>query len=554
MIEKFLAVVFLLKCLNYLDAIDDGYREQSHPEGDYYVVGVVEFRPELLNMDIATRTGIHLQAYKELMRSEEAKLTDIVVFPELTLNTLMDPIPVPDPQDAIIPCVQDSPDLLAQLSCLAIETGKYIVINLSESFDCDSLPPEDLRPCDPAAYHRYNTNVVFDRNGTLVARYRKFNIFREPGTSVTFRPEIVTFDTDFGVTFGVFTCFDLLFAEPALELVKHGVKDFVFPAMWVSEPPFLTAVQIFESWAYGNHVNLIAAGTNYDPAGSTGTGVFNGRNGAVFGFITGEPTRKLFPVRVPKIHGSLAPNTVLSDNSEIVSGRPEGNFLENIVMGQDFLDRFSTVVIKPEQVHQDFNRTLCNGDFCCDFRVSFSTDFHRNISHRYRLAVFDGVRTFQGYADAHVTICGIITCRNESLASCGLPMYENSHFFEFDQISISGDFIANGTLAMPSSLDDKFHSLDADRYLFHSTVDYPSDRQHVQLTLAGTTDDLQTFAIYAFNHEGFEFFNPKLPPQEITTTTERGTTAEDDGDGASAMRRASGLKLIITIYNQVYNT
>ena len=219
------------------------------------------------------------------------QLTDIVVFPELTLNTLMDPVPVPNPEDNIISCIPDSPELLSQLSCLAIETGKYIVINLSESFECDSLPDNDSRPCDPTAVHRYNTNVVFDRNGTLIARYRKTHLFREPGTSVTYEPEIVTFDTDFGVRFGVVTCFDLLFAEPTLELVKLGVKDFVFPAYWVSEPPFLTSVQIFESWAYGNDVNLIASGTNYAPAGSTGTGVFNGRNGAVFSFFTGKETR-----------------------------------------------------------------------------------------------------------------------------------------------------------------------------------------------------------------------------------------------------------------------
>ncbi|XP_001657368.2 vanin-like protein 1 [Aedes aegypti] len=510
--------------------------QQSLPTDASYVVGVVEFRPELLNMDIAGRTAKHLKKYKKLLRSKDAKLTDIVVFPELTLNTLMDPVPVPDPSDSIIPCVPNSSELISQLSCLAIDTGKYIVINLSESFECDSLPVHDPRPCDPSVPHRYNTNVVFDRNGTVIARYRKTHLFREPGTSVTYQPEVVTFDTDFGVRFGVVTCFDLLFAEPTLELVKLGVRDFVFPAMWVSEPPFLTAVQIFESWAYGNDVNLIAAGTNYDPSGSTGTGVFNGRNGAVFSFITGESTRKIFPVRVPKLPSS--PSTPLDNDSETVSGRFEGSSLDQVNMGKDFPERFTTVLIKPEQALKMFNRTVCNGDFCCQFHIEFETIYGRFVSHLYRLAAFDGVRTFQGYADAHVSFCAVITCLDESLASCGLPNHNSSGYLKFNRLSISGDFIANGTLAMPNSLDNKFHSLDAKHYQFYSTVDYPNDRQRAVLTLSRTMANLQTFGIYAFNHRDFDYFIPDAsPPQEDSTTTR--PPSEDDDGSATAVKASA---------------
>jgi predicted amidohydrolase len=66
-------------------------------------------------------------------------------------------------------------------------------------------------------------------------------LFGEPGFSTTPEAEISIFDTDFGVKFGVFTCFDLQFEEPAVSLVKvHGVTGIVFPTAWFSELPFLT--------------------------------------------------------------------------------------------------------------------------------------------------------------------------------------------------------------------------------------------------------------------------------------------------------------------------
>ncbi|XP_055619362.1 vanin-like protein 1 isoform X2 [Toxorhynchites rutilus septentrionalis] len=496
--------------------------------------------------------------YRSLASSDGARIhpVDILVFPELTLNTLSDPVYVPDPQDSIVPCRTDSPEMLSRLSCLAADAGKYIVINLSEIFDCELSPSEDPRPCGPHGFHRYNTNVVFDRNGAVIARYRKFNLFGEAGTNTTHLPEIVTFETDFGVTFGVLTCFDLLFAQPALELVKRDVKDFVLPSMWISEPPFLTATQAYESWAYANNVNLIASGANFNTAGSTGTGVFNGRNGAVFSFMTGENTRSLFPVRVPKIHDIPKTNHQQFYTADTVSGRLHGKFLEDISMFSDTLEQYTTMQINPMQYNDQIGQIICNGDFCCDFSVTLAVIPDRDITHHYRFAVFDGIRTFQGYADAHISTCGIISCRNESLASCGLPMNENSNYIEFNEITISGKFVANGTLVMPNSLDDMLHSLDTDHYQFYSTVDYSTNQQNVQLMLSSTVANLQTFAIYAFNHKNFEFFNPIDPPPEEATTDDPqdrlSTIGDEEEDGGSSRVRISGTLLILLLVSAVF--
>lgn len=75
----------------------------------------------------------------------------------------------------------------------------------------------------------------------MINRYRKTNLFGEPEFNVTPEPEEVIFDTDFGVKFGIFTCFDILFYEPALKLTRfYNITDIVFPTAWFSETPFLT--------------------------------------------------------------------------------------------------------------------------------------------------------------------------------------------------------------------------------------------------------------------------------------------------------------------------
>lgn len=83
-------------------------------------------------------------------------------------------------------------------------------------------------------------------------RYRKFNLFREFGFNHTQPSELCTFDTDFGVRFGMFICFDILFQDPAARLVREkGVKDIIYSTAWFSEIPLLTGKTIF----YKNHIN-----------------------------------------------------------------------------------------------------------------------------------------------------------------------------------------------------------------------------------------------------------------------------------------------------------
>lgn len=84
--------------------------------------------------------------------------------------------------------------------------------------------------------------MILLRNFVLIEifRYRKYNLYAEPYFTRPNQPEEVTFETEFGVTFGIFTCFDIIFENPALKLVQKNITHFVYPTAWVSEMPFFT--------------------------------------------------------------------------------------------------------------------------------------------------------------------------------------------------------------------------------------------------------------------------------------------------------------------------
>lgn len=84
------------------------------------------------------------------------------------------------------------------------------------------------------------------------------------------KPEVVTFDTVFG-RFGIFTCFDILFYDPAVTLVKDfHVDTIVFPTAWMNVLPHLSAIQFHSAWAMGMGVNFLASNIHHPSNRMTG--------------------------------------------------------------------------------------------------------------------------------------------------------------------------------------------------------------------------------------------------------------------------------------------
>lgn len=90
----------------------------------------------------------------------------------------------------------------------------------------------------------------------------------------------------------MFTCFDIQFETPALTLTRNNITDIIFPTMWYSELPFLTALQVQQMFAQETNVNFLAAGANYPRRGSGGSGIYSGIYGpAVWGYEKAGDTK-----------------------------------------------------------------------------------------------------------------------------------------------------------------------------------------------------------------------------------------------------------------------
>lgn len=180
--------------------------------------------------------------YIDILSSEEAIDVDILVFPENTLNGQVTAVIIPNENEFDIDLCTNVTynENLRNIACAAKSLRKYVVINLTTKWNCTERAVENSLDQCTNEWELYNTNVVLNRDGVIISIYRKYNLFGEPGITPANSSEYKIFDTDFGVQFGHFICFDLMFESPAMELVRNGVKNIVFPTRWYSELPFIT--------------------------------------------------------------------------------------------------------------------------------------------------------------------------------------------------------------------------------------------------------------------------------------------------------------------------
>ncbi|NWX74829.1 VNN1 Pantetheinase, partial [Alca torda] len=137
---------------------------------------------------------------------------------------------IPDPQVDWILCADPgrfAPSPVPErLSSLARNNSIYVVANMGDKKLCNSSDPR----CPSDGHCQFNTNVVFDSEGKLVALHEQYNLFvTEKQFNYPKDPEFVTFDTSFGY-FGIFTCADILYHDPAVVLAsRFQVDTILFP-------------------------------------------------------------------------------------------------------------------------------------------------------------------------------------------------------------------------------------------------------------------------------------------------------------------------------------
>ena len=253
---------------------------------EMYPRGSVSFSPMLnINMTIDA-----METY--IRRASEEDTADIIVFPEAILWTFGLVAPgnsTMSPRDRLaqygetlppvgtLPCSDASLHneflVSVRISCLAKKYSISLVVNTV-----------DVRPCSPATdygcphdrRYQFNTDVVFDgQNGGIIsAIYHKYHLFGTyPLLNYPKAPEVVKFNLSFGVTFGIFVCFDISFSHPVRNLWEDGVRHFLFSTWWYNSAPLFTATMFQQAFSRKFNSVLLAANTGSSYLNS-GSGIY----------------------------------------------------------------------------------------------------------------------------------------------------------------------------------------------------------------------------------------------------------------------------------------
>lgn len=339
--------------------------------------------------------------FKQMAAEAAAKGVDILLFPEDGLSGFEFPEPamvypflqeVPAPGQPWAPCnyperLSPQSSLVVTFSCLALTHGLYIALNMGRM----------------EGQRRYNTDVVFDRQGRLVARYDKRNLFLTELEIFSIPPlEVVTFQTDFGL-FGIITCFDAIFQHPFIDLVEgKGISSLVFLTAWWNTPPLFTSLGFHSSLARGAQINYLASNRNYPAKGQTGSGIYT-TDGVLASLISPLlPISRLLTARVP-----------VSPNKYPVSWPARASSLPPLAPLPShpwivFHDTFNGV--EGSMLREGWNK-VCQREFCCVLQVPQ----HTNLSG-YTLGAFSGQHTVAG--KYHMEIC-LLTAHSPSSPMAG---------------------------------------------------------------------------------------------------------------------------------------
>ena len=418
------------------------------------------------------------------MREARDKGADIIVFPEdgiygFAFFSRKDLLPylevIPDPSEGrYTPCIDpgfsDRP-VLTFLSCLAQRNEIAIVANMGDKQKCDNSfsnnsphSGSNISACPPDGWYMYNTNVAFDTDGSLLAKYHKTHLYA--GESEIFNTPTpiphITFNTSFGVTFGTFTCYDILYCDPPLELVNEGVRNFVFPTAWGNFYPFYTSIGFQQAWSWRTGSNLLAANQHFPNKHSfpqdigfylTGSGVYSAGE-ALSTFISGEnflpATGHLLLAKLPK----QPPNTPSefdtlhknqTDKEKVMANlvRPAASCINNDVSGIDMksstylnytaLEAQLTGIVTASYTNTDGLQLHCSLVYS---RVD------QSASETYALGAYIGSYTGSSPhdEDLYYGVCSLVKCASSDLTTCGSPVKEYTAETVFEKIELSGGF------------------------------------------------------------------------------------------------------------------
>lgn len=284
-----------------------------------YRAAVVEFAPkmwyDLQVMDKPAADQLKLANLASLASQAEAaksRKAQIIVFPEYGITgdnqgnpklnrTLAQPFLEHVPSIGSTPCgaAKHLPNSTAivNASCLAQRLELVLVINLLTRHSCGG---KTGCPDDGMLIH--NSAIAFAEDGSLLAVYHKVHPWGHEQTfldagDAAFRN--VTFSTSFGVEFGMFVCFDLVFFTDG----GPPVMDIAYPTDWENGAvPGLNASIAQKTWSSYHGKNVLAANYGGNGNQSSGSGIWHkGQHLAFYYNPTTDSRTRLLVADVPLV-------------------------------------------------------------------------------------------------------------------------------------------------------------------------------------------------------------------------------------------------------------
>lgn len=342
----------------------------------------------------------NLATFKRVAKIAAENGVNVLVFPEDGLYSPTSEFEsvlqhIPDPHSILKnesnPCQQatlyESSYILRNLSCMARENNLYLVANFGTREDCKPETHVGSLECPKSGYLAFNTDVVIDPDGNFIERYRKYNTFLEFFARAP-SLETVYFDTPYG-RFGVFTCFDILFMEPAVKLVeKYHIDTAIFPTLWYDELPILSGIQFQDAWSWANQVNLLASNIHRPKTGTTGSGIFSGFNTLLTHSFTDQKSSLLI-ANLP-IKPKSSPKYTKNFDKKIID-------LDSGLEDEPYIN-YNYALTKDDFIHvlkkSEDKQTICQGQVCCSIDYKISPSFSdKDFSGKLIVIVRDSIRT-----------------------------------------------------------------------------------------------------------------------------------------------------------------
>nr|XP_054600820.1 biotinidase isoform X1 [Nothobranchius furzeri] len=445
---------------------------------DSYIAAVYEHtvilnpepRTPLSRHDALRHMQRNLDVYEEQAALAAQQGAQIIVYPEdgihgfnYTRSSISGYLEtIPDPEERWNPCMEpgrfNNTEVLQRLSCVARRYHLYLVANMADLQPCP-LKTDPSSSCPSDGHWQFNTNVVFNSEGLLVARYHKHNLYFEEAFDQPPQAEIATFDTPFAGTFGLIVCFDILFRDPTVTLVEQveqthqpfqccipsellflllfqGVRQLVFPTAWMNQLPLLDSIQFQQAFSLGANVSLLAANIRNDRLIMTGSGIYTPFSSTYHHARRGDPEEgRLLLARVPVLHPQWvrqdSPTADSVDTTEPTSPYSGVCHRESCADLPPPPDAAAVMMYDPFQFAL-LNETrgklsVCDGAFCCHLQYEWIA--HDKRSELYALGAFAGTHVVNGHYALQV--CAVVRCAALEASSCGQEVEEAESKMDF---------------------------------------------------------------------------------------------------------------------------